>query len=139
MATSESSSSINFDLPEDTPSKPVSFQGTYDLSYSYEAQTVLFFDIEFESYYPMPYHLFWAFIQAHYQDLEVSLRIRDSVLNFKSVRIIPSRKIAGIKPINSPNYEKLVLRMMNETIGVEFRSGDERKNFFLQNYGIEVF
>lgn len=131
--------SDNADKPDADEIKVTHFDGCYDLSYDYETQTVLFYDIQYQIYHSMNYHLFWAFIKAHYhEDEELQLRIRDAVLNFKSVRIIPSKMVAGIRPLYQPNFEQLALKIMNETVGVEFRTEAEKREFYLENYGINL-
>lgn len=126
-------------LREEAANAPaVSFEGIYDLSYLIDDQTVVFWDVKYKLFHYMNYHLFWAFIRAHYNDPELQLKIRDAVLNFKKVRIIPSKEAAGILPVTMPDFVELTLKIMNETVGLQFTSLDAKKNFFLDNYGINL-
>lgn len=116
----------------------LSFNGVYDLSYLIDQQTVVFYDFTNELYHYMPFELFNTFVRAYYHDKIVAENLIHAVLNFREVRIIPMQQVAGVKPLDEPDFHKLTLDIMNKTVGVEFESESDRREFFLENFGITL-
>jgi hypothetical protein len=118
--------------------EPLSFNGYYDLDYLIDDQTVVFHDKVNELYHYMVWERFSAFIKAHYYNKETAENVLYAVLNFRKVRIIPSQQVAGIKPLMQPDFINITLDILNKTVGMEFQSENDKRRFYLENWGINL-
>lgn len=122
--------------------KVTQFNSTYDLSYDSDEQTVLFHDIIYESYYTMNFFIFQAFIQASYHySKEIQDRIINALLNYRSLRITPSKKVAAVKDRVLPDFQIIALQALYELPEVEMGIDDNKEelaDYCLQHYGVTI-
>ena len=115
---------------------PLSLDSVYDLSFDNENNVVMFHDIKSDVYYGMPHQRFEAFVRTTYGDKRE--QILNAVYSFKNMRVIPGDRIAAVKPPASNDYEAIVLDTMFESAGVEFKTAEERRDYYIDKYRIKL-
>jgi len=125
-------------LPDsDNPSSTAQFNFVYDLTYDGDSQTVLFHDIVNEVYDSMPFFLFQAFTQAHW-DADKALGIINAILNYRDVRIIPSERRAVMFPRSIPSFVTIAVQALNELPNVGLDEYEDVVNYCRERWGVSV-